>query len=183
MTARQQWVVAAVIVACLAGGVWGATYFLGDELQQVTVGTRAPAFRAMTLDATPVRKTLADYKGQVVLLNVWATWCGPCRVEMPSIEQLHRALGPKGLHVVAISIDQPGKQDDIREFVKQFGLTFEVLHDPDDEVGTLYRTTGTPETFVIGRDGLIRKLWIGQEDWNSESNRRLIEQLLAEPSS
>jgi peroxiredoxin len=181
MTAKQQWTVVGIVVAVLAGGAFAGSRLLSDELTHVTVGTDAPDFQAVTLDSAPIGKTLADYRGEVVLLNIWATWCGPCRQEMPSIEAVHQALGPKGLKVVAISTDAPGKEQEIRDFVGEFGLTFDVVHDTTGRLGSTYRTTGVPETFVIARDGTIRKKWIGPEDWNSESNRRLLEQLLAEP--
>ena len=183
MTARQQWALVLGLVAVLGAGLFAATHLLGDELFPVTVGARAPDFRATTLDAAPRVKTLADYRGDVVLLNVWATWCAPCRVEMPSMEQLHRELGPRGLHVVAISIDDPGSEQQIRDFAKQLGLTFEILHDASGKIQKQYQTTGVPETFVIGRDGVIRKKVIGAATWNSEGNRALFEQLLAERGS
>ena len=126
-------------------------------------------------------KTLTDYRGDVVLLNIWATWCIPCRTEMPSIEAVHQSLGPKGLKVVAISIDDEGAEQKIQDFAKEFNLTFEMLHDPAGTIQGIYRTTGVPETFVIGRDGVIRKKWIGAEDWNSDGNQRLLSSLLAEP--
>ena len=126
-------------------------------------------------------KTLTDYRGEVVLLNIWATWCIPCRTEMPSIEAVHQALGAKGLKVVAISIDDEGAEQKIQDFAKEFKLTFEMLHDPAGTIQGIYRTTGVPETFVIGRDGVIRKKWIGAEDWNSDGNQRLLSSLLAEP--
>ena len=92
-----------------------------------------------------------------MLLNVWATWCEPCRVEMPSIEKLHREFGPQGLAVVAVSVDDAGSRAAIRDFVKELGLTFEILHDPKQETTRNYQITGYPETFIIARDGTIRR--------------------------
>jgi cytochrome c biogenesis protein CcmG/thiol:disulfide interchange protein DsbE len=181
VTARQQWLVVLGIVALLGGGAWAASHFLRDELTTVAVGGDAPGFAAATLDAAPRMKTLSDYRGEVVVLNIWATWCGPCRTEMPSFEAVHRALGPKGLKVVAVSIDEPGSEGKIRDFAREFGLSFELLHDASGAIQGIYRTTGVPETFVIGRDGTIRKKWIATDDWNSEGNRRLFTALLAEP--
>jgi cytochrome c biogenesis protein CcmG, thiol:disulfide interchange protein DsbE len=181
MTARQQWGVVGGVVLALALALWIATRMLGDELFPVTVGSRAPDFTASTLDARPRVKTLADYEGQVVVLNIWATWCGPCRVEMPSIEALHRSLGPKGLKVVAVSVDDPGSEEAIRDFAKEYALTFEILHDPSGKIRTLYQTTGVPETFVIGRDGVIRRKVIAAADWNSPDNRRQLAGLLGVP--
>lgn len=185
MTARQQWAVVAAVVALLAAGAFAATHFLSDELTSITVGSDAPGFTAVTLpDASgkpATAKTLSDYRGDVLLLNVWATWCEPCRTEMPSIEAVHRELGPKGLKVVAVSIDQPGDESKIQQFLRDYKLTFEVLHDSTGAIKTIYRTTGVPESFVIARDGTIRKKWIGAEDWNSVGNRRLLTALLGEP--
>jgi peroxiredoxin len=184
VTARQQWAAVLAVVAVLAAGLFAATHFLGDELFPVAVGSAAPPFSAQTLDAAPVTRTLDDYKGQVVLLNVWATWCAPCREEMPSIQALHEAYGKRGLRVVAVSVDAPGEEQKVRDFARQYGLTFDVLHNPSGEVQRLYQTTGLPESFVIGPDGVIRKKVIGGVDWHSEANRALVAQLVgAAPDS
>lgn len=182
MTVKQQWSVVGLFVLLMGSGLFAATRIFGDELFPVSVGSRAPDFHAVTLDAPSTVKTLADYKGQVVLLNIWATWCAPCRVEMPSIEKLHQALGPQGLRVVAISVDGPGQGDVVRDFVKRLGLTFTILNDPTDKTQQQFQATAVPETFIIGRDGVIRKKLIGAVDWNSASNRAVIEQLLSEPA-
>ena len=182
MTSGQQWRVVGAIAAVLGGALWFASYQLKDELVGVDVGTPAPMFSGATLDKPAKSKSLADYKGKVVLLNIWATWCGPCRTEMPSIEALHKAFGPKGLHVVAVSIDDPGKAADIRSFVSEYGLTFEILHDSLQAIQGAYQTTGVPETFIIAADGTIRKKVIAASDWNSEPNRALITQLLKDAS-
>ncbi len=181
MTIRQQWSIVGLFVLLVASGLFAATRIFGDELFPVSVGSRAPDFHAMTLDDTPERRTLGDYEGQVVLLNIWATWCGPCRIEMPSIEELHQALGPRGLKIVAVSIDVAGQEKVIRDFASQLGLTFTILHDPTDRIQKQYQATAVPETFIIGRDGVIRKKLIGAVNWNSEANRAVIEQLLSEP--
>jgi peroxiredoxin len=148
-----------------------------DDLFPVTIGSNAPDFRAKVLGETTY-KTFADYKGQVVLLNVWATYCGPCKDEIPSLQRLQQAYGDKGLKIVAVSIDDAVGEDSIRAFAKNYGVTFEVLHDPTHEIERIYQTTGYPETFVIGSEGTIRKKWIGPDDWSSQGNRALIAQLL-----
>jgi cytochrome c biogenesis protein CcmG, thiol:disulfide interchange protein DsbE len=178
MTVRQQWSVVGGVVLLMALALFAATHFLGDELFPVAVGSDAPPLRAVTLDGTKRVRTLADYKGKVVLLNVWATWCEPCRVEMPSIEKVHREFGAQGLSVVAVSIDDAGTEPAIRAFVKELGLTFEILHDPTQATKASYQITGYPETFIIGREGKIRKKVIGAADWSSEANRALIRELL-----
>ena len=179
MTTRGQWLVVLAMIAVLGGGLAVATLALGDELFTVEAGTRAPEIEVVTLDDPPVKRTLADYRGNVVLLNVWATWCGPCEAEMPSMEKLHRAYADSGLKIVAVSIDDPGREDAVREFVARYDLTFDVLHDPAKRIIDDYRTNGVPETFVIARDGIIRRKTYTQ-DWNSKANRALIAQLLRE---
>jgi peroxiredoxin len=170
-------------VAALAVGVAGLTagrQLLRREIAPLGVGSKAPAFTAMTLDSPPRPKSLDAYRGQVVLINIWATWCLPCRVEMPSIEELHRTYAPRGLKVVAVSIDDPGTDNAIRSFVSQYQLSFEILHDPDKKISDLYQTSGYPETVIIGRDGIIRRKVLGASDWNSSQSRGLIERLLDE---
>jgi peroxiredoxin len=178
MTPRRQWLVTIGVGLVLIGGAVAATHVLREELGAVAVGAAAPSFRAVTVDSTPRVRTLADYAGQVVLLNVWATWCAPCRIEMPSMEALHRDFGSKGLRVVAVSVDQIAGPPQIREFAKELGLSFEILHDSAQTIVRAYQVNGYPQSFVIGRDGTIRRKWIGAEDWNSPSNRALVKALL-----
>lgn len=177
MTGRQQWSVVGAVIAVMAVGLLAASHYMKDELFPVTIGSTAPDFRAKVLNENRY-KTLADYKGQVVLLNVWATWCPPCQAEMPSLQRLYQAYGDKGLKLVAVSIDDYVTEDSIRAFAKNFGITFEILHDSTHAIERLYQTTGYPESFVIGREGTIRKKWIGPDDWSSQGNRALVAQLL-----
>ena len=183
MTVRQQWAFVGIVVLILGGGLLAATRYLGDELFPVTVGSKAPDFHANTIDAPPAAKTLADYRGEIVLLNVWATWCLPCRTEMPSIQALHDRFAARGLKVVAVSVDKPGFDDEIRTFRDQFGLTFEILHDATGNIQRDYQTTGVPETFIIGRDGMIRRKVIAADNWDSPANQALFAQLLGIPAS
>jgi cytochrome c biogenesis protein CcmG/thiol:disulfide interchange protein DsbE len=182
MTQRQQWGIVAGIVLLLAGVLAAGVHFLGDELFPVGVGSKAPPISGVTLDNEMRPKKLADYAGKVVLLNVWATWCEPCRVEMPSIEKLHKELGSKGLAVVAISVDDPGAEQRVRDYAKELGLTFEILHDPQQVTTRNYQITGYPETFIIARDGTIRRKMIGPDDWSSNANRALVRELLGLPA-
>ena len=178
MTMRQQWGIVLGVVLLLAVVLGAGVHFLGDELFPVSVGSAAPPLEAKTLDEAKRTKTLADYSGKVLLINVWATWCDPCREEMPSIEKLHREFASQGLAVVAISIDDPGAEERIRDFVKEYGLTFEILHDPAQVTTRNYQITGYPETFIVARDGTIRRKLIGAADWSSEANRALVRELL-----
>jgi cytochrome c biogenesis protein CcmG/thiol:disulfide interchange protein DsbE len=174
---RKQWIVVAATVAVL-GAALALGLKLSPEIFPVEVGSKAPEFRATAL-TTDSAKTLADYRGQVVLLNVWATWCAPCRVEMPSIQHLYQELGPQGLKVVAVSIDEAGPEV-VREFVRERGLTFEILLNPSRTIERIYQTTGVPESFVLNRNGVIVKKVIGAAEWDSAVNRDLIRRLLAQ---
>ncbi|HLB55300.1 MAG TPA: TlpA disulfide reductase family protein, partial [Gemmatimonadales bacterium] len=108
---------------------------------------------------------------------IWATWCVPCRVEMPAIERLYQDLSPRGLRVVAVSIDE-GNGDDVRAFVKEYGLSFDILHDPVGRIQAVYQTTGVPETFLLDKDGVIVKKIIGPHPWSSPANQRIVADLL-----
>jgi cytochrome c biogenesis protein CcmG, thiol:disulfide interchange protein DsbE len=179
---RQWWVVGAFVVALLS--LIAAGWVVRDRYLPVEVGSRAPNFAASQMDGSPV--ALSDLQGQVVLLNVWATWCGPCREEMPSMQRLHERFVDRGLRVVAVSVDSDtGARfsprtgiDDVRTFVQQHGLTFDIWWDPAGDVQRVYRTTGVPESFIVDRDGAIVKKVIGATDWYSEANRDLIRMLL-----
>ena len=180
MTGRQQLAIGALVVGIAAAVAYGATHYLRKELFPVELGSKAPDFVAYTLDSIPKEKKLSDYRGQVLMINVWATWCLPCRVEMPSIEALHRSYAAKGLKIVAVSIDDQGTEPAIRSFARQYGLTFEILHDPKGRITNDYDITGYPETFIIGKDGVIRKKLMSATDWNSPEARALVDRLLSE---
>ncbi len=174
---RKQWLVVAAIVAFLGAGAFLGIK-LSPEIFPVGVDSAAPGFTASDLE-TGRQVTLADYKGQVVLLNIWATWCEPCKVEMPSMEQLQKELGPAGLKIVAVSVDEGGVEA-VRQFARDYGLTFEILHDPSGRIQRIYQTTGIPESFVINRDGRIVKKVIGASNWDATVNKDLVRRLLAQ---
>jgi cytochrome c biogenesis protein CcmG, thiol:disulfide interchange protein DsbE len=122
-------------------------------------------------------RPIASYAGQPLLLNVWATWCPPCLKEMPGLEHVHRDYREQGLRVVGISIDDAGAEDDIREFLREHKITFEILHDPTGRIMQRLAMQGVPETFLYSRSGkLIAHLYAA--DWDGARNRELIERLL-----
>jgi len=121
----------------------------------------------------------ADLEGEVVLLTVWATWCGPCRLEMPSIQAAYDRFGDDGLKIVAVSIDaDPNYRVKVEEFRQEFGLTFPMLLDPANEITRTLNTIGVPENFVLDRRGRIVKRIVGASNWDSEANRAMFEELL-----
>jgi DsbE subfamily thiol:disulfide oxidoreductase len=142
----------------------------------VQVGAQAPAYAAETLDGE--REALSRMRGKPVLLNVWATWCHPCREEIPALEQLHRAYGPRGLQVIGVSIDQGDQEQGIREFMQEFGASYPVWLDPDGEVQTVFSTVGVPSTFLIGPDGEMLWKHVGPVKADDAELLRLIEKSL-----
>ena len=186
MTRRGQWLLLLGIVVVLAGVVGVTMYGLRDEIFPVDVGARAPNFEAVTLFDHEVRSLEDDYKDQVLLINVWATWCAPCRREMPSLEKLYREFGPRGLKIVAINTADPDATDStVKAFADGYNLTFEILRDMPaagaDSMIRIYKVTGYPESFVVDRKGIIRKKWAAEDDWSSQGNRALIASLLGLP--
>jgi thiol-disulfide isomerase/thioredoxin len=176
---KAQWIAVGVVVLILGAGV-ALGLKLKPQLFPVEVGSSAPTFEATDLQ-TGRRVTLADYKGQVVLLNIWATWCEPCKVEMPSLEQLQKDMGPHGLKIVAVSVDEGGP-DVVRQYARDLGLTFGILHDQAGRIKEIYQTTGVPESFVINRQGKIEKKVIGAADWDATVSKDLMRRLLAQRS-
>jgi peroxiredoxin len=171
----RQWTIAIGSVMALVFGVALAVK-VWPQLDLVQVGSRAPEFRAVNL-TTGHPASLGDYRRQVVLLNVWATWCAPCRVEMPSLERLHRKLAGDDFHVVAVSIDDADSSV-VRQFARELGLTFDLLQDRTGVIQRLYQTTGVPESFVIDREGIIIKKVIGAAEWDGPVNETLIRKLI-----
>jgi len=125
-------------------------------------GEPAPNFTFPDLDRNMV--SLADYKGKVVLLNIWATWCPPCVDEMPSLEKLHQALKDEKFAILAVSIDESGAEA-VRPFMNKHKLSFLALTDTAGAIKNLYKITGVPESFVIDKDGRIVEEVIGPRDW------------------
>lgn len=166
-------------------GVVAFAWVTRENYQPVITGSDAPSFDAFDLDGNPV--TLEDYVGEdVLLVNVWATWCGPCVVEMPSMERLYKEFEGEDFEILAVSVDAPfGQRDsrgnpggDLWAFAASLGLTFPILHDPGAEIEDTYQTTGVPESFLIGKDGVIYKKVAGPTEWDAEEHVELIRRLL-----
>ena len=125
-------------------------------------GQIAPDFELPALGGDSVR--LSDHRGKVVFLNIWATWCPPCREEMPSMESLYQRLKGREFEMLAVSIDREGEKT-VRPFVAKYGLKFRVLVDPDSKTYRLYGLTGVPETFIVDKDGAVIHKIIGPQNW------------------
>jgi len=141
----------------------------------VAAGKLAANFTLKDLKGGEV--SLASLRGKVVFLNIWATWCAPCREEMPSIESLYRDFKTnRDFVVLAVSQDTDGGM--VRPFVEQNHLQFTVLLDPRNDVGERYDVNGIPETFIIGRDGRIVAHHVGPYDWSNADIREALQELI-----
>ncbi len=108
--------------------------------------------------------TLSDLRGQIVVLNFWATWCPPCVEEMPSLVNLQQRMKAQGITVLAVSVDQD--ESAYHKFLKQYGVNLLTVRDPDEKSKNLYGTVKIPETYIIDRNGVLRRKFIGAVDWS-----------------
>jgi peroxiredoxin len=114
--------------------------------------------------------------GQVTLINFWATWCSPCREEMPALSRLYQKLKDKGLMVIGISIDSD--QAMVKQFIGNAKTKFPILHDPEMKCHDAYKVYTYPTTFLVDRKGVIRKYWIGPQEWDSEEFGKILQEYL-----
>lgn len=134
-----------------------AAPILGVTLpESAAVDSIAPDFELYNLDGDTVK--LSNLRGKIVLINFWATWCEPCKVEMPLFEKRYQLEG-SDLVILAVNFDEP--EQEVRQFVDEFGLSFPVLLDPGAQVQNLYRVRGYPTTFVVNEEGIIQYHHIG----------------------
>lgn len=168
----------------VALGVVAIAWFARGRVQPVVAGYPSPDFEVLDAQGSPV--SLADYRGRVVLLNIWATWCAPCLEEMPSMQRLYDAFSPDDFVIAAVSIDAPAGASDAAgnpggdplAFASRLGLTFPILLDPSGEIQRTYLTTGVPESFLISTDGIIYKKVAGATAWDSDTNVGLVRRLI-----
>jgi cytochrome c biogenesis protein CcmG/thiol:disulfide interchange protein DsbE len=118
-----------------------------------------------TLQDSDKKVTLSQFRGKVVLVNFWATWCPPCQAELPSLISMQERTRAKGVMVLGISIDVD--EDAYHRFLKQRNVNFLTVRDPEQKIATMYGTTGWPETYIVDRQGVLRRKVVGPIDWNS----------------
>ena len=126
---------------------------------RVEVGLEAPSYAARNMGGDSV--SLALLRGKPVLLNVWATWCLPCKEEIPYLESLHGKHAAQGLQIVGVSVDARGDESKITEFAKDFSMTYAIWRDPDERVNSRFLAIGVPSTYLIDRDGILRWKHLG----------------------
>lgn len=176
MTASKQWIAVGAIIAGLGLGAWALTR-VSSGVTRVEIGSPVPSVRVPNLATGDTVTLPREYRGHVTLVNIWATWCVPCRVEMPAMQRAYAALGDSGFRIAAVSIDE-GSPDGVKKFVREFGLTFDIYQDRTGTIQQLYQTAGVPESFLLDRHGVLVKRVIGSQDWASPVNEQLIRSLL-----
>jgi DsbE subfamily thiol:disulfide oxidoreductase len=169
-----------VVVLCAAllavsGAAWAnADYSVIPKLEEVKDHPAAPDF---TLKNPAGRKvSLNDYRGKVVFLNFWASWCDPCRGEMPEMDKLYREFKGKGFEILAVNVKD--KQEDALKMLKALKITYPVALDPQGEIGLLYGAWAMPSTYLIDRKGVVLARMWGPADWYSPAARNLIKTLV-----
>lgn len=174
---RSRWKVALTVVLAVLIFVPTVTGASWPVVQRgiVKPGEPAPNFQLRDMNGRFV--SLSDLRGKVVLLNFWATWCGPCRVEMPAMEQLYRTYDRKDFEILAVSTDAQGVTV-TRPFQQENKLTFPILHDADFRVGLSYGARTLPMTFMVDRQGIVRHQIFGARDWEAPEAHQLIQMLM-----
>lgn len=140
------------------------------------IGKPAPDYRTTALAGDSV--SLQQSRGRVVLLNVWATWCHPCREEIPVLQALHERYASRGLELVGVSVDARGEEDTIREFATDFRMTYPLWLDPDERIQATFFAIGVPATFLIDREGTLRWRHVGPVRANDTTLVRELERAL-----
>jgi cytochrome c biogenesis protein CcmG, thiol:disulfide interchange protein DsbE len=173
---RSNKLVIVLASAAILAVVFGLVWMQSSKYEPLTVGKVAPDFYLPDLNDKELR--LSDFRGKVVFLNFWATWCKPCREEMPSMEILYKNFEKDGLVILAISIDRVTTKKDIPPFVKALNLTFPILIDSWGQTDKRYKLMGVPETYIIDQQGILREKVIGPRDWTVLDNLQIVTQLL-----
>ncbi len=176
MNAWRNWRTALAMAAASLGAACAPAGEAGDPPGKVEVGAPVPGYRTHSLDGDSV--SLAAQRGKVVLLNVWATWCHPCRDEIPELQAIHTRYKDRGLELVGVSVDADGSDDAIRAFMNDFRMTYPIWRDPDERVSTQFLVVGVPATFLIDRDGVLRWRKTGPIQPNDSTLAAAIERAL-----
>ena len=164
-----------IILGLAIGLLPGGTDLWANDIRP-DEGHFAPDFALRTLEGKTVQ--LSEFRGKkVVLINFWATWCPPCRLEMPTMQQIYSEYKAKAFEVLAVNIEPDAKQE-IRDFMKELRLIFPIALDPDMKVTSKFRVIGLPVSVLIDRQGIIRAKDIGYHDWANKASRTLVESLL-----
>ena len=155
---------------------FGMVWLQSSKYEPLVVGMTAPNFSLPDLQGKTQR--LTDYRGKVVFLNFWATWCKPCKEEMPSMQVLWDNLKNQDFMMLAVSMDRVTTTKDIPSFVETLKLSFPILTDSWGQTDKRYKLMGVPETYIIDQNGVLREKVIGPRDWTRRESIETIVQLL-----
>ncbi len=150
-----------------------------DKLLKLGIAVAKEKFESVDFELEDVNgnfKKLSSYRGKLVFLNFWATWCGPCRYEMPSMQRIYHELKSEGFEIVAVNLREGKKM--VKEFLDQYKLTFPVLLDKDGRVGAIYGARSIPTTYLIDRDGSIIGRAIGAREWDTREIKIALKEIL-----
>ena len=159
----------------LENRAYGDTHYM-EELAIVRFEEKIKTQNFILTSLDGIEISLEDYRGKIVLLNFWATWCLPCLVEMPSMEKLYNEFKDKGFTILAIDMQEDA--DSVKVFSEKLKLNFPILLDSDGSVGQFYGVRSIPTTYLVDREGYLIGSALGARDWASESAFMLIKQLL-----
>lgn len=162
-----------LVILCLIAALTGLLLYRVlpyVQIHEVEIGDQAPEFEL----ANGVR--LADYRGKLLLLNFWATWCPPCIAEMPSLNNLYERFRDRGFVVLGISVDE--EEEVYKQFLERFGVTFPTVRDPERKVSARYGTMKYPESYLISRDGVVIRKYVGAENWEQPEVVNYVRSLL-----
>ena len=148
--------------------------------EPIQPGLEMPNFTFPDINGKEV--SLSDHRGKVVLVNVWATWCPPCRQEMPSMQSLYEKFKGEKFEILAVSIDSEGREA-VTPFMQKMNLTFPALLDPGETIRSLYGITGVPESFIIDKQGILVEKIIGPINWATPEVFSFFKDLIQKPGS
>ena len=174
---KRQWLIVAAVLGLLSAGAFAGVK-LAPDIFPVEVGAAAPTFHAVDIDRGD-SVTLDKYKGQVALVNIWATWCEPCRLEMPSLDAM--AARRRGDGVVVAAVNYKEAADVVRRFVELSRFKSQVLLDSDGDATAAWTPRVFPSTVLIGRNGVPAQVVVGELDWEGAEAKGLIDSLVAAP--
>jgi cytochrome c biogenesis protein CcmG, thiol:disulfide interchange protein DsbE len=155
-------------------GLFVVALYLSLHDNVVKAGDKAPDFSVQTDSGKTV--TARDFGGKLMILNFWATWCQPCVQEVPSLDQLQRTLGPKGLVVLGVSVDKD--ENAYKQFLSRFQVSYLTSRDPGQVVNTKYGTIQYPESYLIDQNGKVVEKVVGEANWSSEQMLQHVQSLL-----
>ncbi len=168
-----------LVIIVLIAGLFMAGYLIKGKpagKKIITSGDRAPEFQVQASDGTLVN--LSDFRGKVVLVHFWATWCPPCVEEMPTLDKLYRTFANTDLKILAVSVDESGAQS-VVPFMQKNNLSVPVFYNPDRSIANLYGTFKFPETYIVNRQGVVQYKVIGSRDWSDAETTKVLQELVA----